>query len=138
MTTLPRAGDNCWMKTLQLNHVAIHVADVERSCQFYRDILQLESLPRPPFTFPGAWFRIGGDQELHLIGERKSEVLSHNRGNHYAMLVDDIDAWERHLTEVGAQFFPRRIRPDGAYQIFLCDPDGYYIELCTPPGAHQG
>ena len=123
------------MLTLQLNHVAIHVADVERSTTFYRDVLKLDVLPRPAFTFPGAWFRIGADQELHLIGERKAEVISHNRGNHYAMLVDDIDAWEQHLTTIGAKFFPRRVRPDGAYQIFLCDPDGYYIELCTPPGA---
>jgi catechol 2,3-dioxygenase-like lactoylglutathione lyase family enzyme len=47
------------MKTLQLNHVAIHVADVERSVHFYRDVLQLEPLPRPAFKFPGAWFRLG-------------------------------------------------------------------------------
>jgi lactoylglutathione lyase len=96
---------------------------------------EARSSPAPRVHFPGAWFRIGADQELHLIGERKAEVISHNRGNHYAMLVDDIDAWEQHLTTIGAKFFPRRIRPDGAYQIFLCDPDGYYIELCTPPGA---
>jgi lactoylglutathione lyase len=63
------------MEFLQLNHVALHVADIERSAAFYRDVLKLEPIPRPAFTFPGAWFRLGGDQELHLIGERTREVV---------------------------------------------------------------
>ena len=121
------------MQIRQLNHVAIHVVDVERSARFYRDVLQLEPIPRPAFTFPGAWFRLGADQELHLIGERTREVISHNRGNHFALLVDDFDAWERHLTACGANIAPRRIRPDGALQLYVIDPDGHYVELCTLP-----
>jgi catechol 2,3-dioxygenase-like lactoylglutathione lyase family enzyme len=125
------------MKIQQLNHVAIHVEDVTRSCQFYGGLLQLEPLPRPAFTFPGAWFRLGADQELHLIGERKDPVYSQSRGNHFALLVDDIDAWEQHLTQQKCAFAPRQTRPDGAYQIFLQDPDGHSIELCTLPGIAQ-
>ena len=37
------------MKTTQLNHVALHVEDLGRSCQFYGEVLQLERLPRPGF-----------------------------------------------------------------------------------------
>jgi catechol 2,3-dioxygenase-like lactoylglutathione lyase family enzyme len=123
------------MRTTQLNHVALHVADVERSMRFYTEVLRLEAMERPAFTFPGAWFRLGDDQELHLIGGREQEVNSHNRGNHYALLVDDIDAWERHFAHIQFAHVPRRTRPDGAYQIFLVDPDGHYIELCTKPRA---
>ena len=122
------------MHTTQLNHVAIHVADVERSVAFYRDVLHLEQIPRPAFTFPGAWFRLGADQELHIIGERTGEVDSHNRGNHFALLVDDFHAWERHLTACGTKFAPGRLRPDGAWQLYAIDPDGHYVELCTLPG----
>lgn len=120
------------MLIAQLNHVALHVADVERSVAFYRDVLRLAPIPRPAFTFPGAWFRLGGDQELHLIGERKHEVVSHHRGNHFALLVDDFDAWERHLIACQARLAPRRMRPDGAWQLYVIDPDGHYVELCTP------
>ena len=126
------------MKTTQLNHVALHVADLARSVQFYRDVLQLEPMPRPAFPFPGAWFRLGNDQELHLIGERTRDVISHNRGNHYALMVDDMDAWEKYLQERGVAYVPRRTRPDGAYQIYVIDPDGHYVELCTPPGMAPG
>jgi catechol 2,3-dioxygenase-like lactoylglutathione lyase family enzyme len=125
------------MKTTQLNHVAIHVADVERSCAFYERALQLQRIPRPGFTFPGAWYRLGADQELHIIGERSQATVSHNRGNHYALMVDDMDAWEGYFRAEGIEYLPRRVRPDGAYQIYLVDPDGHYIELCTPPGAAQ-
>ncbi|HUE70027.1 MAG TPA: VOC family protein [Pirellulaceae bacterium] len=126
------------MKTTQLNHVALHVADLDRSVQFYRDVLQLEPMPRPAFPFPGAWFRLGDNQELHLIGERTREVISHNRGNHYALMVDDMDAWERYFQERKIEYVPRRTRPDGAYQIYVVDPDGHYVELCTPPGMAAG
>jgi catechol 2,3-dioxygenase-like lactoylglutathione lyase family enzyme len=122
------------MKTTQLNHVAIHVADLARSVAFYTDVLKLEPISRPAFPFPGAWFRLGNDQELHLIGERTRDVISHNRGNHYALMVDDMDAWERYFQSRQIPYIPRRIRPDGAYQLYVVDPDGHYIELCTPPG----
>ena len=119
------------MQTLQLNHVALHVADLERSTKFYTEVLKLEPMPRPAFAFPGAWFRLGADQELHLIGERTSPVFSHNRGNHWALMVDDMDAWEKFFREKEIPYLPRRRRPDGAFQIYLIDPDGHYVELCT-------
>ena len=125
------------MKTTQLNHVALHVRDVAASCRFYREVLRLEDIPRPAFSFPGAWFRLGADQELHLIGNRDAPVQSHSRGNHFALMVDDIDAWERYFQERDVQYVPRRVRPDGAFQIYVADPDGHHIELCTPPGMAE-
>ena len=120
------------MNIRELNHVAIHVTNVEKSSDFYRSVLRLESIPRPAFSFPGAWFRLGAKQELHLIGDRGDPVFSSNRGNHFALKVDDLDAWAAHLQKAGAQFAPKKARPDGASQIFLRDPDGHVIELFTP------
>jgi catechol 2,3-dioxygenase-like lactoylglutathione lyase family enzyme len=124
------------MTIQELNHVAIHVADVERSCEFYGGVLCLERIPRPAFTFPGAWFRLGVNQELHIIGGRAEPVASGNRGNHFALRVDELDPWEAHLQKTGAEFRARKQRPDGAWQVFLRDPDGHVIELFTPvPGS---
>ncbi len=124
------------MKTLQLNHVALHVADVQRSVEFYRDVLMLKPMPRPAFDFPGAWFRVGVDQELHLIGDRAADVQSHHRGTHFAMQVDDMRAWDQHLMTdnfPNLQRTERKQRPDGAEQIFVVDPDGHWVELCKLP-----
>jgi len=121
------------MKIQELNHVALHVADVARSCDFYARVLRLPAMARPAFDFPGAWFRLGAAQELHLIGDRNLPVNSSNRGNHFALQVDDVDAWEAQLRNQHAEFVPRKLRPDGALQVFLRDPDGHVIELFTPP-----
>ena len=122
------------MKIRELNHVAIHVTDVATSVAFYERVLRLQPIPRPAFDFPGAWFRLGDRQELHLIGNRGgAEVFSGSRSNHFALQVDDLVTWEQHLAKVGAVFQPRKQRPDGAAQIFLPDPDGHFIELFTPP-----
>jgi catechol 2,3-dioxygenase-like lactoylglutathione lyase family enzyme len=118
----------------ELNHAAIHVADVEKTCWFYREVLKLQPMERPAFTFPGAWFRLGAAQELHIIGNREHPVHSHNRGNHFALRVRDLQPWVEHLTRMEIPFAPPKARPDGALQLFLRDPDGHVIELFTPPG----
>lgn len=122
------------MEAQQLNHVAIHVQDVEISVPFYRDVMQLPMMERPNFDFPGAWFRLGRNQELHLIGDRVLPVHSHHRGGHFALVVDCLDEWESHLDACEAVRLPRKTRPDGALQTFVQDPDGHWIELCKPPG----
>jgi len=121
------------MTIRELNHVALHVADVTASCAFYARVLRLQPLPRPAFDFPGAWFRLGARQELHLIGDRTEPVSSGSRKNHFALQTDDLAVWETHLKNVGADFRPKKPRPDGAWQIFVRDPDGHVIELFTPP-----
>ncbi len=118
------------MKTKALDHVAIHVADVEDSVAFYKNKMGFEPLPRPAFTFPGAWFRLGAEQELHIIGERTDPVHGHNRGNHFALEVESIWEAEAALKAGGVAHRSPKQRPDGAYQIFLKDPDGHVIELC--------
>ena len=80
------------LKVRQLNHVALHVANVDQSVAFYRDVLCLPPMERPAFDFPGAWFRLGADQELHLIGDREMPVYSGHRGTHVAFIVDNLDA----------------------------------------------
>ena len=121
------------MKIFELNHVALHVKDVEKSSEFYSTVLRLERIPRPAFTFPGAWFRLGELQELRLIGERNEPVISHNRGNHFALRTDDIQPLQDHFAKVGIEIRGPIRRPDSATQIFIRDIDGHVIELFTPP-----
>jgi lactoylglutathione lyase len=117
-------------KISNLNHVALLVADVEKSVRFYADIMQFEQLPRPAFDFDGAWFRLGTVQELHLIAGRTNMVESGSRNNHFALEIENLEEWAQHLASKNATFRPPKIRPDGAGQIFVQDPDGYFIELC--------
>jgi catechol 2,3-dioxygenase-like lactoylglutathione lyase family enzyme len=126
------------MQPLALNHVAVQVSDLDRSQHFYETVLRLTPIERPAFDFSGLWYRLGTEQELHLIRRGPAAPNRPQRDNHFALLVDDIDAWEAHLKQAGARYQPRKRRPDGALQIFIIDPDGHHIELCTRPPDSSG
>jgi catechol 2,3-dioxygenase-like lactoylglutathione lyase family enzyme len=117
----------------ELNHVAIHVKDLDASIHFYGEVLELPRLPRPAFNFPGAWFAFGS-QELHLIGD--SDLQPDRRHHHhFALLVDDAFAAREELERKGVTNLQGPSpRPDGPMQLFFSDPDGYRIEMyCTVP-----
>ncbi|MBI1335628.1 MAG: glyoxalase [Phycisphaera sp.] len=118
------------LQPTQLNHVALRVRELDASVAFYRDILLLEPMDRPAFDFPGAWFRIGKDQELHLIAGREIDPDRSRRGNHFALRVNDIDAWAKHLDANKIARHGPKLRPDGAKQVYIDDPDGHVVELC--------
>lgn len=119
-----------------LDHVGLHVADVERSVAFYRDVVGLVPIERATFPFPGAWFRIGpvgGPQTLHLLGWRKEEVRSDRRGTHFAIRVASVADAKRRLESRGVEVEGPQTRSDGALQIFIRDPDGHAVEFCQMP-----
>ena len=112
----------------ELNHVAIHVIDLERSIDFYENVIGLPRLPRPNFNFPGAWFAFG-NQELHLIYDETLEPAQRGH-HHFALLVDDTFEAKAYLQSKGVtEFKGPAPRPDGPMQLFFRDPDGYRIEL---------
>jgi catechol 2,3-dioxygenase-like lactoylglutathione lyase family enzyme len=116
------------LKIHELNHVAIHVRDLERSIDFYGRVLELPPLPRPAFNFPGAWFAFG-NQELHLI-EDKALRPEDRMHHHFALRIDDTFAARAELERRGiTQFISHGPRPDGPMQLFFLDPDGYRIEF---------
>jgi lactoylglutathione lyase len=112
-----------------IDHIAIQVADVEKSKDFYVKILELQALLRPDFDFAGAWFALGNFQQLHLIGGRTEPVNAGSRNNHFALKVNNLADFEAHFEANGVIFKPRKQRPDGTWQVFLTDPDGHCIEL---------
>src|ERR1700726_4367175 len=57
------------MNIRKADHVALIIANVERSRQFYTRVLGMQEVPRPEnFNFPGAWLETGPFQ-IHLIQE---------------------------------------------------------------------
>jgi len=119
------------MKIRALNHVALHATDLEVSRRFYGDLLGLPPKPRPAFDFPGAWFDLGEGRELHLLAGTDFGVISHSRGAHFALEVESLEETERFLCGRGIEIVQGpQTRPDGARQLFVKDPDGYWVEFC--------
>ena len=118
------------MQVLGLDHVALPVVDLNASCQFYSDVLSLESMPRPNFDFPGAWYKLGTDQELHLLCRGAAVVgLTQSYDRHFALRVTCVHKAAEHLGSLEWPYRKPKQRPDGVWQLFLRDPDGHSIEL---------
>ncbi len=129
------------IKVKTLDHVTIVVSDLERSRAFYVDGLGMQQVDRPGFSFDGRWFQ-AGETQIHLILEhdqsgpagRNSEQTQSSRAHHFAFQVEDAKAAELRLEELGYEFVSRtKSRPDGAAQVFVRDPDGHIVELCSLP-----
>jgi catechol 2,3-dioxygenase-like lactoylglutathione lyase family enzyme len=120
-----------------LDHVTIVVRDLAATRRFYVDVLGMQEVPRPGFDFQGQWFQAGATQ-IHTIlefagsGPAGNGAGNNSRGHHFAFVVDDAEAWVQRLAEFGlAPISPPRHRPDGAVQVFVQDPDGHLVELCS-------
>lgn len=116
-----------------LDHVALHVSDLAASRRFYGELLGLPEAARPDFDFPGAWYQVGSQQQIHLIGRAIPEDAPPPRERHFALSIPDVRRVEDRLRELGQPYQGPKPRPDGALQIFLRDPDGHMIELLGPP-----
>ena len=121
------------MRINQLNHVGIHVADVHKSRAFYGQVLGLKEIPRPAFSFDGAWFEFGPAQELHIIDGRDEPTVSQPRGNHFALRVPNLNEAAAELRAKGISMHGPQTRPDGVKQLFIRDPDGHTVELTELP-----
>jgi catechol 2,3-dioxygenase-like lactoylglutathione lyase family enzyme len=130
------------MEIATIHHVALTVSDVERSRRFYREILSIKEIPRPPFGFPGAWFQVGDSQELHLILHDRPTFRNKpldTRDVHFAVRVPNYYSAVQFLRSKGYEVDagpddPMRMivqpHPTAGYpQIYICDPDWHVIEI---------
>lgn len=115
-----------------MDHVAISVADADRSAAFYSDVFGFKQVPAP---VPMArWLVMANGVMLHIVGNRKAPS-EHSRWDHLALACADMDAIisklnARHVawTNMEGGHVPQ-VRSDGVKQIFVQDPDGYWIEI---------
>ncbi len=111
------------------NHLALQVADLPASTKFYSEILGLEQLEVPDnLKAIRSWFKIGTDQQIHLLAGRTIPVNNDRNGSHFAVFVKSMDQAEAFLKGKGLSYHAQ-VRFDGVKQIYLPDPDGYLVEL---------
>jgi len=119
---------------ISVDHIALHVANVDTSVAFYSEVFGLQEIPAA--AKGRRWLSLGGGVALHLLGGRTGSVVD-DRSVHIALTSRDLEPILQRLRERHVVWFDfaghagaiSASRTDGVRQIFLRDPDGYWIEV---------
>jgi glyoxylase I family protein len=126
------------LKLTGLLHAAVIVTDLDRSVEFYSQVIGLERIDRD-LKYPGAWYQIGGAQ-VHLIVDanyqypRSIDLEASTRHPHIALGTEDLAGVKSRLL---AADYPVKMSNSGRAALFVLDPDGNAIEFSEhTPDAH--
>ena len=126
------------MPIRRLQHINIRCTDVEKSRQFYADLLGLKSGPRPPFTSRGYWLYADEEPVVHLVQKPPGEAsLGPGTGelDHVAFEGKDLASTRETLRSRQYAFRETIVPRDNVTQLFVSDPDGVMLELNFPSDA---
>ncbi|PYN51603.1 MAG: hypothetical protein DME00_01520 [Candidatus Rokuibacteriota bacterium] len=140
VTSASREED--FMPLTELNHYFIRANELEKTKDFYCDVLGFQVMPRPTFPFPGYWLGVNGKIQVHMgpdgidnadmyyLGTPKNAATDHaGVVDHIAFLATEPGNFIRRFKERGIDFQPRSLPEFDLYQIFIKDPNGLTIEL---------
>ena len=112
----------------RVDHLSIHVRDLDVSCEFYGRVLGLREIPAKASRPQIRWFDFGDGRELHVIAGSETMSGSH-KNTHLALATAQFDALVTHLRAHAVPFGEPRQRVDGFRQLYFTDPDGHWIEI---------
>lgn len=120
---------------IKVNHIAVHVSDLKKSMDFYQNVLALKEIEEPFKDGLHAWYDIGGGAALHLI-EAPNIIKDVSKVNHLCFSIPDMSSFVENMR---AKNYPFESwagekgeitnRVDGVKQIYIRDPDGYWLEI---------
>ena len=123
---------------MELAHVALWVADLDRALAFYRAL-----------GFERAWsFSADGVENVYVAGETGELQLRHDPDrttpiapsradtDHVAFIVEDVDTIVERAQDAGGSVIaePHVVEAADAYAGFVEDPDGHTLEFLSPLG----
>ncbi|MEP7318279.1 MAG: VOC family protein, partial [Panacibacter sp.] len=121
--------------TAVFNHLAIYVVDMSRSGDFYMNTIGLDSIAEPFHDGKHIWLKTGPGNSLHIIMGAPAPK-EYFKNNHICFSVPSVEVFTEKLKKKGLVFEDLTgnknvfsVRPDGIKQLWLQDPDGYWIEI---------
>ncbi|HSI71283.1 MAG TPA: VOC family protein [Gillisia sp.] len=120
--------------SIKKDHDALQVKDLKASAKFYGEVMGLPEIPNGGLGDHIRWFQLDNKIQIHLI--ESEEEVTHYKGFHTALNIDDLSKFMEHLRSKNIHFEnwegdpdTTNTRPDGVKQIYFQDPDGYWIEV---------
>ena len=114
-----------------LLHAGLLVEDLDRARTFYESVLGLTPCPRPELPYPGAWYELGGGQQLHLMCLTNPDAgivrPEHGgRDRHIALGITEMAALKSRLEAAGVGYTASK---SGRVAVFCRDPDQNTLEF---------
>lgn len=118
-----------------MDHLALSVKDPETSVTFYKEVFGMKEIENRTRKAGIRWMAIDENTELHLISGIPGKIKL-NRAVHFAIKMEDFDAFLARVKQRGVSYSdwegnPAEVteRADGIRQVYVQDPDGYWIEV---------
>jgi lactoylglutathione lyase len=118
-----------------INHIAQTVVNLQQAAHFYSNIIGLDTIPEPFHDGLHIWYAIGSNAALHIIGGAP-QIVPHYKGHHLCFTVASVTQQIEVLKANGIKWedwagtpYATTHRVDGVRQIYLQDPDGYWLEI---------
>lgn len=122
-------------KPPHINHIALSVLDLAKSSRFYHDVIGLDTIPEPFHDGRHVWLSIGVNSHLHLI-QNPPPLTVPSKNTHLCFSVASVNDLVPLLQKnaIAYEDWPGKksaitTRVDGIHQLYLQDPDGYWIEV---------
>ena len=115
----------------RLDHINIRTARLDAMVGWYRDVLGMETGPRPDFGFPGAWLYANGAALVHLVGveAEPTDPGTDLRLEHGAFRATGLAGFLERLEARGERYRLLRIEDFGILQVNVWDPDGNHLHV---------
>lgn len=114
-----------------LNHITLAVRNIEKSFDFYRNVLGF----KPLCKWKGSAYFLVGDPDdpyaLWFCLDRDSRRDTTSCSTHYAFSVsaEDFDSLSERIIASGAQLYKQNTSPGES--LYFLDPDGHKLEIHT-------
>jgi lactoylglutathione lyase len=125
---------------VELGYVILYVEDLERSVEFYRDVIGL------PYKFTDAGYaEFGTDGTRFALYERRraewltGQAVTPGPAAEIVLVVEDVDACADRLAARGVTVLSGPAdRPWGHRTVHVADPDGFVVEFAQEIPRRRG
>lgn len=120
---------------IRINHLAIFVKELKQSREFYTKIIGLDTIAEPFHDGKHTWLDMGFGTSLHII-EGADKPKEYFQNNHLCLSTTNFADFKKKLEQnkitwynAGGEKGKITTRVDGVSQVWIQDPDGYWLEI---------
>lgn len=118
-----------------IDHSSLIVNDLKTTGDFYANVIGLKEIQHPTNSPGFRWFQVQGSSQLHLI-YKDTVVMKKHKSMHLCLSTQKLDDFITNLKKHKIKYedWPGTenaitLRADGVRQIYIQDPEGYWIEI---------